>query len=308
MKGRVLLDFLLYVAVTGSAWLIRCLPHRVALAVGCRLGDAAWRLSPSRRAITLENIGGAFNGTITSEEVYRLARAVYRNIGRSVAEFCRFPQLTPDVIARLVEIEGREHLEWAYAQGRGFLILSAHLGNWELAGQAVVSLGYPLWGVYRPLSNRFVGNLVNSYRTLQGAKLIAERGSVRTVLKTLWRGEGVTVLLDQNAAPTEGVFVEFLGRPACVYKSLALVASASGAPVIPLFLVRQPDGRHRLIIEPAVPLARTGDPDRDVVLNTERFTRVIEAYVQKYPEQWLWVHRRWATQPPPGSPHVASAD
>lgn len=308
MKGRVFRNLVLYVAVSGAAWLIRRLPHRVVPVMGRHLGDAAWRLGHSRRAITIANIFGAFNRTITMDEAQRMARAAYRNVGCSIVEFCRFPLLTRAGIHRLVEIEGREHLDAAYAQGKGVLILSAHLGNWELAGLTIASLGHPLRGVYRPLNNRWLNHLVNRYRTLHGARLIAERGSLRAVLNALREGDGVAMLLDQNAAPDEGVFVDFFGRPACVYKSLALLVSWSGAPVIPIFMVRQPDGRHRLIIEAAVPLVRTDDLSRDVALNTERCTKVIEAFIRKYPDQWLWMHRRWETQPPPRPPHVTSAD
>jgi len=196
-----------------------------------------------------------------------------------------------------VTFHGIEHFKNALQKGRGVLLLASHFGNWELMALAF-SLRYsPINIVVRPLDNPFLDKLITKIRTRGGNQLIPKKGSVKKMLRLLAAGEVVALLLDQNPAWYEGVFVPFFNEIACTNKALGTIALRTGAPVIPAFNVRQPDGSYRIFGEQEVVLARSGDTTRDVEENTAKFNKIIETYVRRYPEQWFWVHQRWKTRP-----------
>lgn len=196
-----------------------------------------------------------------------------------------------------ITLEGLEHLRRAMdAHGRA-LVLTAHLGNWELLAAAHRLTGYPLSIVVRPLDSPWLDALADRLRRKAGVELIAKRGALRPVLKALAAGRMVAILLDQNASRHESVFVDCFGCPASTSKSLALLAARTGAPVVPIFIRR--DGRgHRVTIHPALPVPAASDRGRAAVELTARCTATIEAAVREAPEQWLWIHNRWRTRPP----------
>jgi KDO2-lipid IV(A) lauroyltransferase len=177
------------------------------------------------------------------------------------------------------------------------LVLTAHVGNWELLALAHRLTGYPLTVVVRPLDSPAVEALADRLRRRAGVELIAKRGALRPVLDALGRGRLVAILLDQNATRREGVFVPFFGRPANTSKSLALLAVRTRTPVVPVFVRRERPGRHRVVVHPALEPPATKDARRGIVEFTARCTRVIEAEVRRHPEQWLWIHDRWRTRP-----------
>jgi KDO2-lipid IV(A) lauroyltransferase len=159
--------------------------------------------------------------------------------------------------------------------------------------------GYPISVMARTADNSSIERELGRLRRRFGNRVIPKRSALRESLRTLRSGGVVAILIDQNVAEREGVFVEYFGRPACTTPSLALLALKTDAVVVPGFCVRSDDGAHRVVVEPPVPVERTGDRARDVVVNTQRFTDVIERYVRMYPDHWLWMHRRWKTQPKP---------
>ncbi len=176
------------------------------------------------------------------------------------------------------------------------MVLTGHLGSWELLSDAAGILGYSINVIYRPLDfkplDRFFGHL----RSRSGARLFPKASAMRKVLRSLQNNELVGTLLDQNSVRRAGVFVDFFGKSACTNKGLALIVQKTRSPVVPIFLVRESD-KYRMIIGPEIPLVLTGDKSRDVEENTRRFNRVIESMIRRYPEQWFWVHRRWKTRP-----------
>jgi KDO2-lipid IV(A) lauroyltransferase len=216
----------------------------------------------------------------------------------TLVEACVFLFTPPSFLLSRVKVEGVEHLNSAMARGRGVLILTAHFGNWELLAASHVLTAFPLSVVARPLDHPALDRLVARFRARSRAELINKHRALSEILSALRRQRMVGILLDQNASRREGVFVPFFGIPASTSKGLALLALKTGAPVVPIFIRREPDGRHRVIVDPAVPLSPTGDRDRDLVEATAAFTRIIEANVRQWPEQWLWIHRRWKTRPP----------
>lgn len=285
--------------LAGLGWLLAHLPQRLGLWSGRRLGDLASWVLPGRRRVARANLARAFPER-ERREWNRLCRESFRHLGMTFVEACTFFFRPPSVMLSRVEVEGAEHLKTAMAAGRGVLLLTAHLGNWELLAAAHVQTGYSLSVVARPLDSPVLDRLATRLREDGGVEVIPKHRAARRVLEALRRGAMVGILLDQNASRREGVFVPFFGEPASTSKSLALFALSSGAPVVPVFIHREAGGRHRVVVEPAVPPPATGEREQDVAAFTAAFARVVEARVRQWPEQWLWIHRRWRTRPAAG--------
>lgn len=177
-------------------------------------------------------------------------------------------------------------------------MVSAHFGNWELQAIAFSLLFRPLLFLYRPLDNLFLDRLVTSVRSSTGNIPLVKKKAMRQMLRTINANGIVGLLIDQNWSWQEGVFVEFFGRPACTSDGLARLALHTEAPVIPGFMIRLKNGKYRLVIGEAIELVNTGERDKDVLINTQKFTRIVENMIIKYPDQWFWVHQRWKTQLP----------
>jgi KDO2-lipid IV(A) lauroyltransferase len=248
-----------------------------------------------QRMIALHNLRSAFPEK-TDDEILGIARGVYRTMGAVAAEFFDIPKLDADTIGRIVETQGVENGEKALAKGRGALIFSAHFGNWELEAVALSLVLRPAVVIYRALDNPVLESLVLKVRSFSGNRPLRKENAMLTMLRTLKKNGIVGILIDQNVDWYEGVFVDYFGRPAATTTGLALLALHSGAPVLPAYLVRIAEGRYRLVIEPEIEVVDTGNRDADVRINTQRFTKVIEDVVRRYPDQWLWVHQRWKTK------------
>ncbi|MBI3455984.1 MAG: lysophospholipid acyltransferase family protein [Candidatus Rokubacteria bacterium] len=273
------------------------LSPEVSQPIGAKLGELAYWALPGRRRVALMNLERALGSDLTARDRTALARANFRHLGVTGLECCRLFFGPPGAMLARVQIGGVEHIKAALAEGRGALYLGAHFGNWELLAAAHVLTGLPpLNVIIRPLDNPFLDRLVTRGRERGQLRLILKRAAVDGVRRALTRGECVGILLDQNAG-RHGVFVPFFGQPASTSRSLAVLALKTGAPVVPAFIHRLPGGDHEVTLEPAVPLARTGQRERDVEVNTARFNEVIERQVRTHPEQWFWVHRRWKTRP-----------
>lgn len=273
----------------------QAIPVSLRRSLFCGLSRLFYRLVPRQRLIALHNLRLAFPEK-TDNEIVKIVRGVYRTLGIVAAEFFDIPKLTSETIREIVEPEGLENLEKAHARGRGVLLFSAHFGNWELEAAAVALLARPAVVIYRALDSHFLDSLVLHVRSSFGNKPLLKENAMLPMFRTLKKNGMLGILIDQNVDWYEGVFVDYFGRPACTTNGLALLALHSGAPVLPAYLVRIREGRYRLVIEPEVEVIDTGDRDADVQANTQRFTRIIEDTVRKYPDQWLWIHQRWKTQ------------
>ena len=236
---------------------------------------------------------------LNAAERRRIIRGVFQNLGRMLAEFAHFPFYTKDNVARVITYDGIENYAEAVRRGRGVLFLTGHLGAWELGAFAQSVYGYPLHVVIRALDNPYLNELVNRHRTLAGNRIIEKRDFLRGILQALKANETVGILVDQNSSLQEGVFVDFFGTPACTSAGFAKIALRNDAAVVPAFAFwdsgRQ---RYRLRFDPPLDLLHTGDPQNDVVANTQLFTSVLERHIRAHPDQWLWIHRRWKTRPP----------
>ncbi|MGH7273141.1 MAG: lysophospholipid acyltransferase family protein [Nitrospiria bacterium] len=286
-----------YLALQGLLKIFCILPEAGAYRLGEGLGSLVFWIDRRHQRVAIDNLRIAFGKEKDEQELKAIARRSYQHLGQSLAELARALASPPDKIMAAVSIEGLDHFLEAHKNGRGVLYLTAHLGNWEWMALVQSLKGYAMNVVARPVDNPFLEGLLSRLRTRWGNRVVKKGGALRKVLKLLNQGETIGFLLDQNVAPDQGVFVNFFGQPACTHKTLALLALKTGASVLPAFTFRQGGNRHRIIIEPPVMLEETGDLQRDVVANTQKFTSVIESYVRQHPDQWLWVHRRWKTQP-----------
>jgi KDO2-lipid IV(A) lauroyltransferase len=231
-------------------------------------------------------------------------RGMLRNLGWMAAEFARLPKYSKENIEQIVVLDGHENFLEGQQRGKGVLYLTGHIGAWELSSFAHALYGFPLHYMARRIDNRRIDALVNGYRCLSGNRPIFKNESARVMLKVLKEAGTVGILADQNTMPQEAVFVDFLGKQASTTTGIARVALHTDAAVVPGFAVWDERSRkYRLRFEPPVELIRTGDMERDVLENTQKFTKVIEDIVRKYPEQWVWVHGRWNTRPK-GEPPV----
>lgn len=254
-----------------------------------------YHLFSKHRLITLNNLKCAYPGK-NMKSLGKIARGTFKNLGIVVAEFFEIPSLTEENVHNLIEFSGFENYTRAMSKNRGVLFFTAHLGNWELMAAAIAMLGHPLTVIYRPLDNPVLENLVKYVRACKGNKPLPKERATKQVLRRIKKKEVVGTLIDQNMAWQEGVFVDFFGRPACTTDGLASLALYTGAPVIPAFMVRRENGKYRFIVDEEVEIINTGNLKRDALTNTQNFTKTIEDFVRKYPDQWLWAHQRWKTK------------
>jgi len=285
-----------------AAWIgvksLGLLPRPAARFVGAGFAVAAYAFRGPLRRAAMFNLGLAFPDWSDAERK-RVIRGMIRQIGWMAAEFSQFPKYTRKNIQNIVVLDGFENFDAARRRGNGVLFLTGHMSAWELAPFAHALYGHPLHFLVRPIANRRVDALINRYRCLSGNQPIEKNKSARSILRILADGGTVGILSDHNTVLEESVFVDFFGIPASTTSGLARIALRTDAAVVPGFLSWDSARRkYRLRFEPAVELARTGDEELDVIENTARFTKTIEDYVRAYPDQWLWVHKRWKTRPP----------
>jgi KDO2-lipid IV(A) lauroyltransferase len=279
-----------------------CIPRIVRKSLFIILFSLFYHLSSKNRLITIHNLRHSFPEK-DNKEIIKIAKGVYRHFAIVAAEFFDMPYINRETIHQWIDVEGMEHYQAAIAKGKGILSIVAHFGNWELMTIAVPIYAKPMYIVYRPLDNSVIDNMVEYVRTMQGNVLIPKGGSGKRIMELLKENQIVGILSDQNVAVKEGIFVDFFGRPACTGVGLAVMAMRSGAPVLPIFPARQKSGKYKVILKPAIEAIRTDDYEADLIVNTQRFTKIIEEVIREYPEQWFWFHQRWKTKPYESNPY-----
>ena len=244
---------------------------------------------PRLRRVAYRNLAMA----LPEADHSQIVDGVFRSIARILVTFAKFPSIRKENLWQWIRLEGGEHFENAMREGRGVLFATAHLGNWELSAFAHALLAAPMNVIARPLDNPRIDALVEGRRILTGNRLIFKKDSARSILKALAANQAVGILIDQNSSLDEGVFVNFFGVPACAGVGFAKIAARSGASVIPGFaLWSEQERRYVLRFYPPVPVS--GDVERD----TQALQSKLEEAIRTYPDQWLWIHRRWKTRPP----------
>lgn len=289
-----------------AAWpfikILGLLPRPLSRAFAIAIAQVVYLLHFRLRQVGMRNLAMVFPEKSLAER-RRILRGVFTSLGRQLAELCQFPRYTPENVDQVVVYDGLENYQQAYAEGKGVLFLTAHFGAWELSAFTHSLHGHWLHVVMRPMDNEYLDRLLQSYRTMHGNKTVNKDDFVRGLLAAMRAGETVGILMDTNMTPPQGIFVDFFGIPACTASGLARIALRTDAAVVPGFTIWDPAlKKYRLRFDPALELVRTGHLEADIAANTQMFTKVVEDYVRTYPDQWLWVHRRWKTRPEAQSP------
>lgn len=285
-------------------WLVWCvarglgwLPRVVARGLGAGIGRLAYLLAGRLRKTGLRNLELAYPES-SAEWRKAILRGLYRSLGWQLAEFCRMERYTPENTRGLIRYDGLERFLEAEARGKGVLIVTGHLGAWELSSFYHSLMGHPMGMVIRRLDNRVLDAFVNRIRCMHGNKVLHKDDFARGLISAMRAGETVGILMDTNMTPPQGVFVEYFGVPACTASGLARVALRTGAAVLPGFLLWEAKERQYVLhFGEEIPVEQTEDTEADVLALTQRCTSAIESWVRRYPEQWLWIHRRWKTRP-----------
>ena len=282
--------------------MLGALPRRIARAAGVAIARIAYLLLGRLRRVGLRNLELAFPEMPISERL-DILHLEYRNLGWLLAEFCQMSSYTPAFTSRFIRYEGLDHYLAARGRGKGVLVLTGHLGAWELSSYYHSLAGYPMGMVIRRLDNPLVDTMVNRIRCRHGNRVLHKDDFARGLLAAMRAGETVGILMDTNMTPPQGLFVPFFGVLACTASGLARVALKTGAAVLPGFLLwEEAERQYVLHFYPEIALVDTGDAEADAAENTARFTAILEDAIRQYPSQWLWMHRRWKTRPPGGPP------
>jgi KDO2-lipid IV(A) lauroyltransferase len=254
-----------------------------------------YHLSSKHRIIILHNLICAYPEKSLTE-IIKIAKNVYINLGTVAAEFFEIPSLTRENMSDWVTFEGLENYTNALAKQKGILFYTGHFGNWELLAACFGLQNMHVSIIYRALDNQILEDFVAWFRRYTGHKVIPKGGASQKIIELLKKNEMIGVLIDQNVSWREGVFVDFFGRPASTTKRFADLALRTGAPVVSAFIIRQADGKYRIVVNEEVEITRTDDYEKDLFDNTQRFTRIIEDVVRRYPDQYFWIHQRWKTK------------
>jgi KDO2-lipid IV(A) lauroyltransferase len=273
------------------------LPLSEALGLGEIFGSFAYYLFHNRTKIALRNLRGAFGKESYHSQFKRIVKEMWRNLGRNTVEFLRLPKYTRDNIDSFVHFDDFERVFALKREGRGILVLTAHLGNWELLALSCGLKGVTVNVITKRLRSKFLDNFWQTWRRGAGADLvnpIQKKGAAKQILQKLREGELVAFVLDQHAKRKEGgIPVDFFGRKASTLSILAVISRKHGIPVLPAFIVRTSRTRHKVFLEELLYFEEKSTPEESIRHNTQRYSDIIEKYVRAYPAQWTWLHRRW---------------
>lgn len=275
----------------GCLGIMRVLPRWAAYGFARAGTKALDRAVPKLRRVAETNLQFALP-QLGAHERNRLIDGVFRSIARLLTDFAKFPEINSSNVHDLIRYEGLERYERAKQKGRGVLVATAHLGNWELSAFTHALMTEPMCVMVRPLDNPFVDALVEQRRQRSGNKLILKKEAALSVVRALKANQAVGILIDQNTTPEEGVFIDFFGQKACAGVAFAKLAARTGAAVVPGFAFwEEAERKYVLRFYPEIEV--TGD----AAVDTQRIHHEIEHVIRQYPDQWLWIHRRWKTRP-----------
>jgi KDO2-lipid IV(A) lauroyltransferase len=288
------LEYGLVVVVARSlGWMPRGVARRLADA----LTWGVYRIMGRLRGVGLRNLERALP-ELNAAERERILRGVFRHLGWQLVEFCRMTRYTAENTRNWIRTEGLEHYLAAQARGKGVLVLTGHLGAWELSSFYHSLMGHPMGMVIRRLDNRRLDEFVNGIRCLHGNQVLHKDDFARGLLTAMRAGHTVGILMDTNMTPPQGAFVKFFGLDACTATGLAHVARKTGAAVLPGFMLWEPgERRYVLHFGAELEIPHTADVAADILAGTQLCAQVTESWIRRYPDQWLWIHRRWKTRP-----------
>lgn len=288
-------DWLEYTAVRVLIALVRVMPEPLVERCGTTLGTAFYALDRAHRRVAEQNVAVAFPAR-SADERQRIVKGAFAHFGRLLFALLKFSTLTDAELLARVDFEGEERVRAAYANGKGVLFVTGHFGFWELQAMVHALRLRPMAVMARTLDNRDLNALLERIRTRTGNTVIYRQGTIRRAMRQLLAGESVGVLIDQHIMSRDAIYVDFFGRPAATTSAVAALALRTGARVIPLFALPLGGGRYKMVYEhPVEPPA--ADAPHQIEEFTQRCTDVLEMYVRRHPDLWLWMHRRWRDVP-----------
>jgi Kdo2-lipid IVA lauroyltransferase/acyltransferase len=303
MKKPTLAHRAEYYAMRATIGGLRALSWDAACNFGEKLGSLGYRPLGIRKRVVERQIAAAFP-ELRRVAVQRLARESYRHLGRTFIETALLDSLGADGLQKLVEtVEGWEEIEDVMSKGKGAVLVTGHIGNWELAGAYVAARGVPLDAIVRGMANPLFDAYLNHTREAIGMTIVHDSEAVRRTPRSLRAGRAVAFVADQGVMGLASTFVPFFGRPAKTPRGAAVFALRFNVPVVFVVALRQPNGRYRIVVE-RIEAPQTGDRDRDVDAIVARFTQHLEKWVRAVPAQYFWQHRRWRRQPPDTPPEL----
>ena len=288
-----MISFFTYLIFRGFSLFVNLLPEGFALWGGRQLGNLAYALDWEHRGVALQNIRLAFGSERSESEIRSIAKRSFQNLGMMAVEFFRIPGMDIEDFKRKVSVEGLDEALKLLGMKKGGLLLVGHFGNWELMGFMSKVIGNPVLVIAKPIKQKRIDRWITEIRRVAGLELIPPENGSRKVIKALSQNRVVGILIDQRAKRSRGVWADFFGRKAPTAPGLAALALKTGAPVVPVFMIRDGFQKHRLLVKEPLELVQTGDVEKDVEINTQIFTHVLESMIRQYPDQWFWVHRRW---------------
>ena len=276
------------------AWVKRLRVESLAF-YGEKLGTMAFYLLKKRKKIALNNLNLALGREKNQEEIEQICRGSFKNIGKDMMEISRCFDFENSYLKEMVTFEGRKHLDHALKGGKGVIALTAHLGNFPLMGFRLVNEGYPLSLIARDPENPKVAKMITSFRNDAGIESIPDkprRTCVSRCLGALEKNRILFLQIDQNAPVTE-CWVDFFGYLVPTFKGPVIFSIRKGAPILPMFIIRNPDTHHKITVHPAFELTTNGNTQENITSNIARLTKIVEAVIREHPEQWWWIHRRF---------------
>jgi KDO2-lipid IV(A) lauroyltransferase len=287
-------SFLIYLVLRAFSILANFLPEDFALWLGRQLGNVIYSFDLDHRKVAFQNLHTAFGQEKSASEIRGIAKRTFQNLGMMAVEFFRIPRMDMETFKRRVKMEGLAEALALLEKKKGALLLIGHFGNWEMMGLMSKVIGNPIIVLAKPMKkNQWVDRFITQIRSASGLEVISTVNASRKVIRALSQNRVVGILIDQRAKRSEGIWADFFGRKAPTTPGLAVLAMKTGAPVLPVFMIRNGFQKHRLIVKEPLELIHTGDIKKDVEANTQLFNHTLESMIREYPDQWFWVHRRW---------------
>ncbi len=291
-----MLDYILYLIANLFSAIFRALPIDAALGIGRAFGSLAYFVNYKRARAAYSNMRAAFGGEKEPEEIRRIVKRLYRNFGQMLVEVLRLPSIDEAYVDKYIKVEGWHNFENALRAGRGVIYLTGHFGNWELSSIASAVRGFPLFVLAREQKMTRMNNLLNTAREAKGCKVIKKGMATREIYEHLAKNGVVGILSDQDAGK-RGVFINFFGRPTSSPRGAFALAAKTGALIVPAFVVRRDGPYHSIFIEPPIGISNEGDTEANEVEAMQKFGSLLESFIRRHPEQWLWLHKRWKSTP-----------
>jgi KDO2-lipid IV(A) lauroyltransferase len=289
-----LIAYLIYLLLKGFSLFVNLLPENFSLWVGRQLGNVMYCLDVEHRKVAIQNLHIAFGQEKSEEEMRSIAKKNFQNLGMLAIEFFRIPRMDIETFKRKVEVEGLDEALQVLEKNRGALLLLGHFGNWELMALMSKVIKKSILVIAKPIKqNPWIDGWINGIRKRAGLEVIPPKNASQKVIQALSQNQVVGILFDQRGRRSKGIWADFFGRKVPTTPGLAVMALKSGAPVLPVFMIRNGFHKHRLLIKKPLQLIDTGDINGDILANTQLFNHTLESIIREYPDQWFWIHRRW---------------